>query len=111
MKFKRKRQFAQFKKAAMETNMQLEHKESAIEEEIATRRRVEKLKNEEIERLTEEHAKAQARLENNLLQFERQVTDLRERLKALMKTNEELGNKLSAAEKELQEIRSKQGGK
>jgi septal ring factor EnvC (AmiA/AmiB activator) len=55
--------------------------------------------------------KAQDRLEQNLQQYERQVTDLRERIKNLVARCEEQTAKVAQMEKELQELKGKQGKK
>jgi septal ring factor EnvC (AmiA/AmiB activator) len=106
-----RRAHAVLKTRAEELRLVAENRESALEEEKNTRRRVEQLKNEEIERLVADHKKAQDRLEQNLQQYERQVTDLRERIKNLVARCEEQTAKVAQMEKELQELKGKQGKK
>jgi hypothetical protein len=96
-----RRQIGVYKNLNAEQKLIIENKESAVEEEKNTRRRVESLKNEEITRLTEEHRKSQTRLEQNIQQYERQVTDLRERIKNLSSTNEKTATDARAKEQEL----------
>jgi predicted RNase H-like nuclease (RuvC/YqgF family) len=85
----------------------LAHKDSEIEELVSTRRLIEQLKNEEITRLTDEHRKAEERLEGNILQYERQASDLRERIRNLTSENGKVAAELAATRQELQDLRGK----